>query len=174
MLVTDLAGFGFVAPPVDTALDSYNRADPFDIYSAGSREAFWLNLANFDAYDNQPDWDADAAANQWGSIGCRTSNYLVVDTSKPCSLRFAAHLPRDRARTADGREHETCGGRMPNEDALDVTLNFLIRGPSATAEDDGAVRDGVDQATKPSSATFPYLAEICATEPMSVNDAVVT
>jgi hypothetical protein len=49
---------------------------------------------------------------------------------------------------------------MPNEDALDVTLNFLIRGPGSSVEDTDAFHDGVDQATQPSTDTFPYLAEM--------------
>ena len=49
---------------------------------------------------------------------------------------------------------------MPNEDAMDVTLNFLIRGPSASAQDREAIRDGVSQATKKATASFPYLAEL--------------
>ena len=51
-------------------------------------------------------------------------------------------------------------GRMPNEDALDVTLNWLIRGPGASSEDEDAFSDGVDQATHRSTDTFPYLAEL--------------
>lgn len=49
---------------------------------------------------------------------------------------------------------------MPNEDAMDVTLNFLIRGPSASMYDADALTDGVDEATKPSTDAFPYLAEM--------------
>ena len=49
---------------------------------------------------------------------------------------------------------------MPNEDAMDVTLNFLIRGPSASAQDREAIHDGVDSPTKLSTRTFPYLAEL--------------
>lgn len=44
--------------------------------------------------------------------------------------------------TLTGQVATTCGGRMPNEDAMDVTLNFLIRGPSASAQDREAIRDG--------------------------------
>ena len=49
---------------------------------------------------------------------------------------------------------------MPNEDALDVTLNFFVRGPQSSAGDDDALHNGVDGTTHPSADTFPYLAEM--------------
>lgn len=49
---------------------------------------------------------------------------------------------------------------MPNEDAMDVTLNFLIRGPAASELDAEAITDGVDRPTKWSTAEFPYIAEM--------------
>ena len=41
-----------------------------------------------------------------------------------------------------------------------VTLNFLIRGPAASENDEDALHDGVEQATKKSTAEFPYIAEM--------------
>jgi hypothetical protein len=49
---------------------------------------------------------------------------------------------------------------MPNEDAMDVTLNFLVRGPAASELEPGAITDGVDAATKPSLAALPYIPEM--------------
>ena len=60
----------------------------------------------------------------------------------------------------NGEAHTTCGGRMPNEDVLDVTFNFLARGPTASATDADAIGDGIDQATQLASDSFPYLADI--------------
>ena len=95
-----------------------------------------------------------------GTPACRSANYLVVDTSKPCDFTDPhTYLEIERAQLT-GRTHTTCGGRMPNEDALDVTLNFLVRGPAASAQDADAITDGVDQATKKSTDTFPYLADM--------------
>lgn len=110
------------------------------------------------SYDDRTDWKPEQAEAWVARMA--SGNYLVVDTSKPCDFaRPHTYLEIERAKMM-GREHTTCGGRMPNEDALDVTLSFLMRGPGASAEDPDAITDGVDQATKPSVDTFPYLAEM--------------
>lgn len=143
--------------PTDGLLDPYNREDPFRIASAKYSARFAQRLGRFDAYDGRTDWTmAQAAA--W-TRRMANGNYLVVDTSKPCDFANPhTYLEIERAKLM-GRAHTTCGGRMPNEDALDVTLNFLIRGPAASAEGEGAITDGVDKATKKSAPTFPYLAD---------------
>jgi hypothetical protein len=144
--------------PADLALDPYNQADPFAIQAARFAPTFARRLAQFDAYDRTTDWSPEQART-W-STRVASGNYQVIDTDKPCN--FAAphtYLEIERAQL-NGTEHATCGGRMPNEDALDVTLNLLIRGPAASAEDEAAIRDGVDRATKESVDAFPYLAEM--------------
>jgi hypothetical protein len=143
--------------PLDGQLDPYNQADPFAI--RGAFEAtFARRLADFDAYDGKADWRPEQASAWAARMG--SGNYLVVDTSKPCDFaRPRSYLEIERAQLS-GRAHETCGGRNPNEDALDVTLNFLVRGPGASAADEGALHDGVDAPTKLATDTFPYLAEM--------------
>jgi hypothetical protein len=141
-----------------SVLDPYNQSDPFRINPTAYRETFGRNLAKFDVQDGRPDW-SPAQANTWVSR-VASGNYIVVDTSKPCSWDDPhTYLEIERAQLT-GRPHTTCGGRMPNEDALDVTLNFLIRGPAASADDEGAMTDGVDQATKQATRGFPYLGEM--------------
>jgi hypothetical protein len=141
-----------------TVLDPYNQEDPFKIRGTQFAGAFARNLAKFDAYDGTTDWKPAQSAT-WGSR-VAAGNYMIIDTSKPCDFYHPhTYLEIERAQMT-GREYATCGGRMPNEDALDVTLNFLIRGPAASAQDENAIRDGVDQATKQASDTFPYLAEM--------------
>jgi hypothetical protein len=49
---------------------------------------------------------------------------------------------------------------MMNEDVLDATANFLIRGPGAKYDDPDTLVDGVTEATQKSSDEFPYLAEM--------------
>jgi hypothetical protein len=49
---------------------------------------------------------------------------------------------------------------MPNENAFDVTANFLVRGPSASVLDPNALHSGVEQATQQASNVFPYLADL--------------
>lgn len=144
--------------PTSGDLDPYNQEDPFAIRAGNYSRTFGQRLAQFDGIDKKTDWKPaqTAAWVQRVSAG----NYLVVDTSKPCDFQ-APHTYLEIERAAlTGQEHTTCGGRMPNEDAMDVTLNFLIRGPSASAQDREAIRDGVDHATKQATATFPYLAEL--------------
>ena len=144
--------------PTDGLLDPYNQEDPFAIRSQAYEGRFAQRLGKFDAYDGKTDWSPDQLA-AWASR-MSAGNYLVVDTSKPCDFHDPhTYLEIERAQLT-GREHATCGGRMPNEDALDVTLNFLVRGPSASMYDDEAFHDGVDGATKASEDEFPYLAEL--------------
>jgi hypothetical protein len=144
--------------PTDGILDPYNQEDPFAIRRSEYAPTFARRLASFDAYDGKTDWSEEQAA-AWAER-MSSANYLVVDTSKPCDYQNPhSYLEIERARLT-GREHTTCGGRMPNEDALDVTLNFLVRGPAASANDPDAMHDGVEQATRQSTATFPYLAEM--------------
>jgi hypothetical protein len=144
--------------PTDLLLGQYNNEDPFAINPAPYRDKFVERLNQFDAYDAESDWSADQIA-QW-TTRMSTGNYLVFDLSKPCDY-YQPHTYLEIERNQmDGLDYETCGGRMPNEDALDVTLNFLVRGPAGDVADLVALHDGVDQATKPSSDTFPYLAEL--------------
>lgn len=144
--------------PLSPALDDYNQADPFRIVGANRfKDAFTKNFAQFDLIDGKRDWN-DKQAAQWVAR-LMSSNYQVIDTSKPCDYDNPhTYLEIERA-VFLGKEHQTCGGRMLNEDALDVTLNFLVRGPAASSTGEDALSDGVDQATHKGMDTFPYLAE---------------
>ena len=145
--------------PTDGHLDPYNWEDPFAIHPAAYADQLSSRLAQFDRWDQKTDWKPEQA--QAWNRRMSTGNYQIIDTSKPCGDFANPHtyLEIERAQLT-GREHTTCGGRQPNEDAMDVTLNFLIRGPAASDQDEGAITDGVDQATKKSEAAFPYLAEM--------------
>jgi hypothetical protein len=158
--IVEVTTMMLVTGPTDfaTVLDPYNQADPFNIGTAPYRATFAQNLAKFDVQDGKLDWTADQVTTWVSRVAA--GNYQVIDTSKPCRFDNPhTYLEIERAQMA-GTEHTTCGGRMPNEDAMDVTLNWLIRGPAAASSGEGAFGDGVDQATKPSVSTFPYLAEL--------------
>ncbi|MEA2752117.1 MAG: hypothetical protein QOI41_6260 [Myxococcales bacterium] len=147
-----------IAPPLDSALDSYNQSDPFRIAAGTYKNAFAKNLVKFDGIDGKKDWSADQAAKWVARVS--GANFQVIDTSKPCNFDDPhTYLEIERA-ALTGTDHKTCGGRMPNEDALDVTMNFLVRGPAASASGEGALSDGVDQATQKSDSAFPYLADL--------------
>lgn len=151
MLVSGVSDFA-------TVLDAYNQDDPFALKTANYQAAFAKNLRKFDVRDGKNEWTADQVTAF--STRMASGNYQVIDTSKPCDFASPhTYLEIERAQLT-GAEHKTCGGRMPNEDAMDVTLNFLIRGPAANITGEGALRDGVDQATEKSASTFPYLADL--------------
>ncbi len=139
-----LRGFG--------EMDVYNRQDPFNIAPGPHAVTLRENFLSYDAIDQRMDWTADNVA-RW-VVRMSTGNYLVVDTSKPCTFGKASYLDIEREQMF-GTPHTTCGGRTPPEDALDVTYNFLIRGRPEKAADIG---DGVDSLHKPAMTTFPYLA----------------
>jgi hypothetical protein len=144
--------------PTDGILDPYNREDPFAIRGGSFSPTFARRLSQFDRYDGRTDWKPEQAA-AWAAR-MSSGNYQVIDTSKPCDWQNPhTYLEIERAKLT-GKEHTTCGGRMPNEDALDVTLNFLVRGPAASATDPEALHDRVDSATKPATDQFPYMAEM--------------
>jgi hypothetical protein len=144
--------------PTDGLLDQYNQEDPFGIRGDSYAPTFTRRLAQFDGIDGNTDWQADQAS-AWTSR-LATGNFVVVDTSMPCDFDNPhTYLEIERA-VLTGKDHATCGGRMPNEDALDVTLNFLVRGPRASALDEEALHDGVDSATQKATNAFPYLAEM--------------
>jgi hypothetical protein len=144
-------------PILDLNLDSYNREDPFNIRGTSFRDTFAKNLVKFDAIDGKTDW-TPAQTSMW--LARIASSYMVIDTSKPCDFA-AAHTYLEIERAAlTGKPHTTCGGRTPNEDALDVTMNFLARGPAASSDGADVIRDEVDQATQRSTAQFPYLADL--------------
>lgn len=144
--------------PFSFQLDGYNAEDPFAIKPAAFLPTFQERLARFDSYDGKTDWTPEQA-DEWNNR-MATANYLLIDTSKPCDYENPhTYLEIEKAHLTGG-EHQTCGGRMMNEDVLDATANFLIRGPSANWDDEDTLTDGVEQATQKSTDTFPYLAEM--------------
>lgn len=144
--------------PLDGKLDQYNQEDPFAIRSSTYVGTYIERLRMFDRIDGKEDWSPEQL-DAW-TKRMSTANYLVFDLSKPCDWNNGgSYLEIERAKLT-GKEHATCGGRMPNDDAMDITLNFLIRGPAASENDEEALHDGVEQATKKSTAEFPYIAEM--------------
>ena len=132
-------------------MDVYNRQDPFNINPETHAETLKANFLKYDAIDGHTDWTSENMG-RWVSR-MSTGNYLIVDTSKPCTFGKASYLDIEREQMF-GTPHTTCGGRTPPEDALDVTYNLLIRGKPEKAADIG---DGVDELYKPATTTFPYL-----------------
>jgi hypothetical protein len=84
---------------------------------------------------------------------------LLVDTSMPCTAAdggFAAsYFDLEREIFLSAPPHTTCGGRTPNEDVVDETLQLLVTGDR---EGGPVVSQRVSGPTQPSTTTFPYLA----------------
>src|SRR5438876_8571598 len=133
--------------------DLYNMEDAFQLaegYLGAYRARLNANLAFWDGLDGNRDWPADEN-DAHPLTELVLADYLVVDVTKPYAEQ-GSFFEIERA-TRRGDPHETCGGRALNDDVMDTIFTLLInagKGP--------VIRDGVDQATKPASRTFPYLA----------------
>jgi hypothetical protein len=133
--------------------DLYNMDDAFRLsaaYLGAYRARLNANLAFWDRLDGQTDWPAEpGGAHPLTEL--ILADYLVVDAARPYQER-GSFLEIERA-ARSGQPHVTCGGRAPNDDAMDTLFTLMVNGGSGPA-----IRDGVDQPTVPASRQFPYLA----------------
>jgi hypothetical protein len=133
--------------------DLYNMEDAFhleDGYLGTFRARLNANLAFWDGLDGKIDWPV----NDDGSHPLTElvlADFLVVDPGKPYAEQ-GSFLEIERA-AREGRAHDTCGGRALNDDVMDTLFTLMINGGNGPV-----VRDGVDEATRPASRSFPYLA----------------
>jgi Domain of unknown function (DUF4331) len=133
--------------------DLYNMEDAFhlgDGYIGAYRARLNANLAFWDGLDGRTDWPADGNKTH-PLTELVLADYLAVDVTKPYAEQ-GSFFEIERA-VREGRAHETCGGRALNDDVMDTIFTLLINGGNGPV-----IRDGVDQATRPASRTFPYLA----------------
>ena len=133
--------------------DLYNSEDAFHLgptYQGAYRARLNANLAFWDGLDGKTDWATEVGGDH-PVTGLMLADFLVVDLTKPYAER-GSFLEIELAALA-GKEHETCGGRALNDDVIDTIFTQLVN-----AGNGPVIRDGVDQATKPASRTFPYLA----------------
>jgi hypothetical protein len=133
--------------------DLYNMEDAFhlaDGYQGAYRARLNANLAFWDGLDGKTDWPTDGNGTH-PLTELVLADYLVVDTSKPYAEQ-GSFLEIERA-VREGRAHETCGGRAPNDDVMDTIFTLMIN-----AGNGPVIRDGVDRSTRPASRTFPHLA----------------
>jgi hypothetical protein len=133
--------------------DLYNMEDGFRVaphYQGAYRARLNANLAFWDSLDGKTDWPASEDGTH-PLTELLLADFLVVDVAKPYAEQgsfFEIELAARR-----GAAHQTSGGRALNDDVMDTILTLLVnagKGPT--------IRDGVDQATRPASGTFPYLA----------------
>jgi hypothetical protein len=148
--------------------DDYNAAGSFDpslpVALQNALQARLVELDSLvvgDAGDAGPDpvdWPVPDAG-QHPLLGMFAADTLLVDTSLPCAgdAGFAmSYLDIERELYLSGAPHSTCGGRTPNENAVDETLQLVV-----TGDRDGGptVSQGVSGPTKPATTHFPYLAD---------------
>jgi hypothetical protein len=133
--------------------DIYNMEDGFHLassYLGAYRARLNANLAFWDGLDGKTRWQPDADGKH-PLTDLFLADFLVVDLEKPYQ-ESGSFLEVELARRAS-REHETCGGRALNDDVMDTFFTLIVNGG-----DGPVIRDGVDQATRPGTRTFPYLA----------------
>ena len=133
--------------------DLYNMEDAFhlgDSYAGAFRARLDANLAFWDGLDGEQDWPTGKDGSH-PLTDLVLADYLVVDVTKPY-VEQGSFLEIELA-ARRGEPHLTCGGRTLNDDVMDTIFTQLVNaghGPT--------IRDGVDAATRPGTATFPYLA----------------
>ena len=133
--------------------DLYNMEDAFhlgDSYQGAYRARLNANLGFWDGLDGKTDWPADGSGAH-PLTELILADFLVVDLTKPY-VEHGSFLEIEFAKRGE-RAHETCGGRTLNDDVMDRIFTLLIN-----AGNGPVIRDGVDQATRPASRAFPYLA----------------
>ena len=132
--------------------DLYNADDAFSVnpeYLGAYRARLNANLAYYDQMDGTIDWPLDDQGTH-PLTELLLADFLVVDLSKPFSDE--GYLEIETALLA-GRQPTTCGGRSLNHDMVDTYYTLLVGGV-----DGPRISDGVDQAARPATRTFPYLA----------------
>ena len=133
--------------------DLYNMDDAFHLSSAyenAYRARLNANLAFWDDLDGKTDWQARGdGAHPLTEL--MLADFLVLDVTKPYAEQGSFLEIELAARR--GEPHRTCGGRALNDDVMDTIFTLLVN-----AGNGPVIRDGVDQATRPASRAFPYLA----------------
>jgi len=133
--------------------DIYNMEDAFALgesYQGAYRARLNANLSYWDGIDGTTDWLPDPNGDH-PLTKLVLADYLVVDLTKPYAER-GSFLEIELASRV-GAAHRTCGGRALNDDVMDTIFTQLIN-----AGNGPTIRDGVDQATRPATRAFPYLA----------------
>jgi hypothetical protein len=133
--------------------DLYNMEDGFHLaphYQGAYRARLNANLAFWDGLDGKTDWPVSEDGTH-PLTELLLADFLVVDMAKPYAQQGSFLEIELAARR--GEAHRTSGGRALNDDVMDTILTLLVN-----AGNGPTIRDGVDQATRPASRTFPYLA----------------
>jgi hypothetical protein len=130
--------------------DSFNHEIPFQ-NSSSFTDKYKVRLLNnitfYDSIDGKTDWN-QGQKDILASV--LVDDFLVVDVSKPCAKNSFLEIERS---IVEGGSHQTCGGRRPNDDIMDVLYRLYFN-----AGKGALVSDGVNAPYRPISHQFPYLA----------------
>ena len=123
--------------------DLYNMEDGFhleDGYLGAYRARLDANLSFWDGLDDTIDWPLVEGKHPLTELVL--ADYLVVDLDKP--YQEAGSFLEIELAARQGREHQTSGGRAPNDDMMDTFFTTFIN-----AGNGPTVRDGVDASSRP-------------------------
>jgi hypothetical protein len=163
-----------------TDKDSYNRADPLALGGIGGITPtqvsydFQASLVRLDRMDDVADWDGgspdgstmqvpvDAGPDADGGtttvtifthplVALLKTDVILVDSDKPFSPNGYLEIEYNAFVAGTPGAHSTCGGRWFADDAVDKTMSFIVK------RNLSGVSDGVNQATKAPTMTFPFL-----------------
>jgi hypothetical protein len=107
------------------------------------------NISQYDMMDGHQDWN-HGDLNKLTTV--LTEDYLIVDAFTPCQK--SSFFEIERALLL-GQPHESCGGRDPNDNAVNKIYTLYEKG--AQAMPSLAVNDGLTGPAQPISKNFPYL-----------------
>lgn len=130
--------------------DQYNADRPFEVaadHASLYRERIAKNLAFFDGVDGHTDW---TDGGRLALTDLLVDDFLVVDLARPCDQPAYFEIERS---LLTGRQHQTCGGRRPTDDIMDVLFGLYAGGL-----DGPPISDGVEHTSQTISDQFPYLA----------------
>ncbi|MCA9583802.1 MAG: DUF4331 family protein [Myxococcales bacterium] len=159
-------------PAINTALvskankDEYNRSPTFDPATASNAKFaadFEAALDTIDALDGVDDWGGAAAPHPLTKP--LLGDFLLLDTSKGCPVGpvdCPSYLDVELTVLGLQGDHQTFGGRTPNDDVMDLTLSLLVKGTAGFCADRStcSVRDYIDgNAARKATNVFPYLSE---------------
>ena len=130
--------------------DLYNMEDAFHLaegYQGAYRARLNANLAFWDGLDGKR--PAEPLVHPLTEL--MLADFLTVDLTRSYT-EHGSFLEIELAGRAV-RPHQTCGGRALNDDVMDKIFTLLIN-----AGNGPTISDGVNQASRPATRTFPYLA----------------
>jgi hypothetical protein len=150
--------------------DWYNQDDAFALtesHADSYKEFFKRGLTLLDGMDSKfkAPYDWSNESNPFIKL-LTYSDYLIVDTSKTCIGKKNTYLDVQMS-VYFGVENQSCGGRLPNDDTIDILQTVLINGPNRLpeglwqSEKNGVWReDGVTEAGSQSPLSFPWLQQL--------------